>query len=115
MSLCQYVVEDEEVEGMIGGGARVVADGGVYIGEWAINIRGGRRNQGSEAASEGHRNVSFLKFWWGIYSKSQCFSVRKGHLTSSCRNGKAWVRLQEYEVVLLIGLVLPISIVPQKL
>ena len=62
VSLCQHVVENEEVEGTVDGGARVVADGGIYIGEWVINIRGRRRNQGSETASKGHRIVSFLKF-----------------------------------------------------
>ena len=60
MSLCQHIVKNEEVEGTVDGGARVVTDGGVNIGEWAINIRGRRRDQGGETSLKGHRIVSFL-------------------------------------------------------
>ena len=38
----------------------MVADGGVDVGEWAVNVRGRGWDQGSEASSEGHRIVSFL-------------------------------------------------------
>ena len=44
VSLCQHVVEDEEIEGTVDGGARVVADSGVDVGEWAINIWGRRQD-----------------------------------------------------------------------
>ena len=62
MPLRRHVVKDEEVEGTIDGGARVVVNGGVDIGEWTINIWGRRRDQSQEVSLEGHCIISILDF-----------------------------------------------------
>ena len=76
MSLCQHIVEDEEVEGTVDGGACVVTDGRVNVGEGTIDIRRGRWDQGGEASSEGHGFVLIQSYSSGIYSKIK-FVVHK--------------------------------------
>ena len=49
MSLCQHIVKDEEVEGMIDGGAHVIANCGVDVGKGLVNIR--RRQYGGGEVS----------------------------------------------------------------
>jgi len=62
MSLCQHIVEDEEIEGTIDRGARVVVDGGIDIREWVINIGGRGRDQSRKVSLEGHRIILVLDF-----------------------------------------------------
>ena len=60
VSLCQHVVENEEIEGTVDGGARVVADSGVDVGEGAINVWRRGQDQSREVSLKGHRIVSIL-------------------------------------------------------
>ena len=64
--MCQHIVENEEVEGMVDGWASVVADRGVNVGEGVINVRGRGWYDSGEVSLEGHSIVSIRGVLVGV-------------------------------------------------